>query len=123
MGKKQQLPVEIFCDWFLPEVFDSRKGRARLLGTLYFWVLYNVEPTDPAFRERFFELTHLEVAKIQGECNFPDQVLSYEEQVERVRQGVDNVKLAAVESFTRLTTEIFIRCVMRIRHRRPPANR
>ncbi len=64
-----------------------------------FWVLYSVQNYDVGFRERFFVLTHHEMAETQGERNFPGLKLSYLERAERVRKGVDNVRISDVEPF------------------------
>jgi hypothetical protein len=63
-----------------------------------FWVLYSVRPTDTGFAERFFVLSHRELARIQGEVNCPGEKLSHEQIAARVSRGVDNVSLKHVES-------------------------
>jgi hypothetical protein len=62
-----------------------------------FWVLYSVKPTDTGFAERFFVMSHRELARIQGEVNCPGEGLSYAQIAERVARGVDNVPLKKVE--------------------------
>jgi len=66
-----------------------------------FWVLYMIAPRDAAFDERFFVLTHDEMAQAQGERNCPGENLSYEENARRYPRGkgVDNVLLKNVESY------------------------
>jgi hypothetical protein len=63
-----------------------------------FWVLYSVKPTEMGFAERFFVLSHRELARIQGEVNCPGETLSHEQIATRVSRGVDNVSLKHVES-------------------------
>lgn len=57
-----------------------------------FWVLYSVQPT-----ERFFVLSHEELAAKQAFRNHPGEELSYDERARRVATGVDNVLLDDVE--------------------------
>lgn len=75
-----------------------------------FWVLYHVVPTPPGFCERFFVLTHLEMAEAQGACNSPGRELSYEQHVELAKRGVDNVKMAAIEQFEGQWSKIMAYC-------------
>ena len=63
-----------------------------------FWVLYSVKPIDSGFAERFFVLSHREIARIQGEVNCPGEKLSHEQIAARVIRGVDNVSLKHLES-------------------------
>jgi hypothetical protein len=63
-----------------------------------YWVLYSVKPSDTGFAERFFVLSHRELARIQGEVNCPGEKLSHEQIAARVSRGVDNVSLKHVES-------------------------
>ena len=56
-----------------------------------FWVLYSVRRRNDQFAERFFILTHEELALIQAIRNHPGEDLSYDERVRRVASGVDNV--------------------------------
>jgi len=63
-----------------------------------FWVLYSVKPTETGFAERFFVLSHREIARIQGEVNCPGEKLSYDQIAARVSRGVDNVSLKHVEA-------------------------
>jgi hypothetical protein len=62
-----------------------------------FWVLYSVKSTDVGFAERFFVLSHRELARIQGEVNCPGKRFTYEQIAARVRRGVDNVSIKHVE--------------------------
>lgn len=64
-----------------------------------FWVLYSVALVGSGFRERFFVLTHLEMAQAQGRRNCPELKLSYAEFAERFKSGVDNVRLSDIEPF------------------------
>lgn len=63
-----------------------------------FWVLYSVKPTDTGFAERFFVLSHRELARIQGEVNCPGEKLSHEQIAARVSRGVDNQLTPKAES-------------------------
>jgi hypothetical protein len=62
-----------------------------------FWVLYSVRESDAGFEERFFVLSHEELAQAQGRRNCPGQSLSYAERAARARKGVDNVLIQDVE--------------------------
>lgn len=61
-----------------------------------FWVLYSVKPD-----EKFFVLTHDELALVQAIRNFPgeDPLPPYQTRVARVAQGVDNVVLENVDAY------------------------
>jgi len=58
-----------------------------------FWVLYSVTP-----RDRFFVLSHAQLADVQAERNHPGEDLSYDERAKRVEHGVDNVLIRDVEA-------------------------
>ena len=75
-----------------------------------FWILYSVSAVDQGFRERFFVLTHQEMAEAQGERNCPGEGLSYLQIVDRVKGGVDNVKVADVERFEGQWSKILSFC-------------
>ena len=75
-----------------------------------FWVLYSVRPTDTGFAERFFVLSHREIARIQGEVNCPGEKLSYEQIAARVSRGVDNVSLKHVEAHENAWSKILDFC-------------
>ena len=62
-----------------------------------FWVLYSTRPKDDRFDERFFILTHEELAQVQAERNHPGEDLSYSEHAARASKGVDNVLASNVE--------------------------
>ncbi len=62
-----------------------------------FWVLYSVREKQGEFDERFFVLTHMEIAEAQAERNCPGETLTYEERVTRWARGVDNVLAETVE--------------------------
>jgi len=62
-----------------------------------FWVLYSVIPADESTTERFFVLSHDELASKQRRRNHPGEKLSYEEAARRVQGGVDNVLIDDVE--------------------------
>jgi hypothetical protein len=53
-----------------------------------FWVLYWLTKGGA---DEFFVLTHLEMARAQGERNFPGQSLTWAEHAQGVATGVDNV--------------------------------
>lgn len=61
-----------------------------------FWVLYSVTGARDSFVERFFILSHEELARIQANRNEGTKVLSYAECVEQFSQGVDNVLVSHV---------------------------
>jgi hypothetical protein len=62
-----------------------------------FWVLYSIRANGNAFTERFFVLSHAELAEIQAERNHPGESLDYISRAERVSKGVDNVLTRNVE--------------------------
>jgi len=62
-----------------------------------FWVLYSVRQDGGGFTERFFILSHSELAEIQAERNHPGESLTYAERAERVSKGVDNVVVSNIE--------------------------
>jgi len=62
-----------------------------------FWVLYSTRVDGLEFEDRFFVLTHDELATVQAERNHPGEVLEYAVRAERVAKGVDNVLVAHVE--------------------------
>ena len=64
-----------------------------------FWVLYSVRPDGETHTERFFVLSHDELAQKQARRNHRDEELSYAERVLRVASGVDNVLLDDVKEF------------------------
>ena len=78
-----------------------------------FWVLYSVKPTDTGFAERFFVLSHRELARIQGEVNCPGEQLSHEQIAARVSRGVDNVPLKMVERHENTWNKILEFCQSR----------
>ncbi len=60
-----------------------------------FWALYSVVPSGEGFTERFFILSHQELADIQARRNKTEN-LPYEERAERACKGVDNVLIQNV---------------------------
>ncbi len=73
-----------------------------------FWVMVQIaQDRNGGYTERFFVLTHMEVATIQAERNrtynvrrgdvAPDAVLSWQQHYERSQTGVDNVLLTNVQ--------------------------
>src|SRR5512138_2468003 len=63
-----------------------------------FWVLYSVTEQDDRFSERFFVLSHEQLADAQARRNHPGEDMPYDERVRRVEQGVDNVLIQDVEA-------------------------
>ena len=61
-----------------------------------FWILYSVLKNGDRFEERFFVLTHEEMAHAQAVRNHHEG-LPYEERVIRVAKGVDNVLMKDVK--------------------------
>jgi hypothetical protein len=64
-----------------------------------FWVLYSVVGNEPDYVERFFVLSHEEMAEAQAERNAPGETLTYTERVERWSNGVDNVVLEYIAEY------------------------
>jgi hypothetical protein len=64
-----------------------------------FWILYSVCDRDGEFTERFFILTHAEMAKAQAQRNDKEGTLDYAALVEKCRRGVDNVTLENVKQY------------------------
>jgi hypothetical protein len=62
-----------------------------------FWALYSVRSNGQDFIDRFFILTHDELADVQASRNHPGEVLEYAVRAERVAKGVDNVLATHVE--------------------------
>jgi hypothetical protein len=87
-----------------------QKYRTQHLPCPDFWVLYSVASADAGFRERFFVLTHHEMADVQGERNCPGEVLTYSQRADRVKNGVDNVRLSDVEPFEGQWEKILVYC-------------
>ncbi len=56
-----------------------------------FWVLYSMRRGNGDFAERFFILTHQELALAQAARNGCDAQMSYDMRAKLVAQGVDNV--------------------------------
>lgn len=64
-----------------------------------FWVLYSITCDAGIFTDRFFVLTHDELARAQSMRNGRGKKLTYSECAERFAKGVDNVLLADVQQF------------------------
>jgi hypothetical protein len=62
-----------------------------------FWVLHSIRPNGNEFEDRFFILTHEELAQTQADWNHPGETLPYDECARRVAKGVDNVPAKTVE--------------------------
>ncbi len=60
-----------------------------------FWVLYSCGGKQDPPVDRFFVLTHEEMAEVQATTNKCEH-LSYEQRAQRVKKGVDNVKIEHV---------------------------
>ena len=65
-----------------------QKYRDEIRDHPHFWVLYSM--TDPD-TEEFYVLSHAEMAKAQGDRNFPGKPMTYAEHAVAVAKGVDNV--------------------------------
>ena len=63
-----------------------------------FWVLFSVCEKNDAFIERFFVLTHQEMAEAQAQRNHPEEKLTWAERANKVTFGVDNVIHQNVEA-------------------------
>jgi hypothetical protein len=87
-----------------------QKYRTQEIQSPNFWVLYSVSNVDHGFKERFFVLTHQEMAEVQGERNFPGEGLTYLQVADRVKTGVDNVRISDVERFEGLWDKIVHYC-------------
>ena len=87
-----------------------QKYRTREMPCPDFWVLYSVANSESGFMERFFVLTHQEMAEAQGERNCPGERLTYLQRAERVKNGVDNVRLSDVEPFEGQWGKILLYC-------------
>ncbi len=70
-----------------------QKYKSRDVEHPNFWVLYSVTP-----RDRFFVLSHEQLADAQAQRNHPGEDLSYDERAKRVEHGVDNVLIQDVEA-------------------------
>ncbi len=62
-----------------------------------FWVLYSIRPDGDTFVERFFVLSHAELADVQAERNHSGDSSDYAVRAARVSNGVDNVLVKNVE--------------------------
>jgi len=76
-----------------------QKYRTQEIPCPDFWVLYSVSSSDEGFTERFFVLTHQDMAEAQGDRNCPGESLTYLQRADRVKLGVDNVRMADVDRF------------------------
>ena len=74
-------------------------------------MLYSVTSEDDgSFNERFFILSHDELAAVQGERNCPGESLSYVEIAARSPKGVDNVLIRNVEDYEDAWSKIIDFC-------------
>lgn len=62
-----------------------------------FWVLYSVIQHDDGYVERFFILSHEQLADAQARRNHHED-LPYDERARRVEHGVDNVLIQDVQA-------------------------
>jgi hypothetical protein len=83
-----------------------------------FWVLYSVCEKNGEFEERFFVLTHAEMAEAQAARNHPKKKLSYAERVRRVANGVDNVILEDIAPYESRWEKLLEACGERAAMRR-----
>ena len=79
-----------------------------------FWVLSSIKSIEESYVERFFVLTHNEMAQAQAQRNQPGEDLPYEERVRRVEKGVDNVLVSNVESHENAWEKIVRWCTDKI---------
>jgi hypothetical protein len=61
-----------------------------------FWVLYSMTDIDT---EEFYVLSHAEMAKAQGNRNYPGKTMTYAEHAVAVAKGVDNVLAKDLQKF------------------------
>ncbi len=78
-----------------------------------FWVLYSVRSSVDAFVERFFVLSHGELAAAQGSRNCPGESFSYAEYASHASKGVDNVVIGNVENYENAWGKIVEFCNVR----------
>lgn len=87
-----------------------QKYKSRDIEHPTFWVLYSVTPRDNGYVERFFVLSHEQLADAQAQRNHSGEVLSYDERARRVQHGVDNVLLQDIEAHEDAWTKIVEWC-------------
>ena len=75
-----------------------------------FWVLYSLRSDAGSFVERFFVLSHDEIAQAQALRNCPNEELSYLEIAERCAKGVDNVLVRNIEQHEDRWDKILSHC-------------
>lgn len=93
---------------FVTGFYQKYKTRDREHPT--FWVLHSIRPDGDRFSERFFVLTHDELAEVQAERNHPGESLDYATRAERVSKGVDNVLASNVEQHENAWNKIIDWC-------------
>ena len=99
------------------EVKTSRNGRFvtgfyqkyRTAGTVHpdFWVLYWLTEDE---QDRFFVLTHAELATVQARRNSPSKQKTWEELTIAAKLGVDNVSHSHVAGFESNWKKILTKC-------------
>jgi hypothetical protein len=80
----------------------TRKGLADAEDAPDFWVLFHIYPSqDGKFIERFFVLTHKEICNVQAAVNqvYAKKYFKRHGKQPDLSKGVDNVKIADVESY------------------------
>jgi hypothetical protein len=77
-----------------------------------FWVLYSLRETASGFEERFFILTHKELAEAQAMRNSRGKLRTYEEAAAHAAKGVDNVLIKDIEKFENQWSKIIDFCKM-----------
>ena len=76
----------------------------------HFWVLYSVRQTgEDTFEERFFVLSHAEMAEAQRTQD-RGEGRTYEEHAALVKNGVDNVSIGSIEKFENQWSKIIAHC-------------
>jgi hypothetical protein len=75
-----------------------------------FWVLYSIQTIKGSMLERFFVLSHQELATIQAGRNRPGVSMTYEQSVSLVPNGVDNVLTTHVEEHEDAWDKIVLWC-------------
>jgi hypothetical protein len=77
-----------------------QKYKSEIMEHPMFWVLYSLtEDSEGQQKERFFVLSHNEMAEVQARRNHANELPPYEERVLRASKGVDNVLIKHVEQY------------------------
>lgn len=75
-----------------------------------FWVFYSLKETTGGFEERFFVLTHKELAEAQSTRNSKGKKHTYEEAAAHAAKGVDNVLINDIEQYENQWSKILDFC-------------